>query len=112
MLDFEKKYLGDIVVVIVNISRATVKEAQNFRDLIDEELKKKKVKMIIDLSECEFLDSIFIGVLVITLKKITRMEGELRLVEPKSIAHSTLAATGTINQFNTYHTQKDALVNF
>ncbi len=112
MFDFEKKYLGDIVVILVNLSRATLKEAKAFRSLIDDELKGGKLKMVIDLSKCEFLDSTFIGVLVVTLKKIGDLGGELRLVEPFSIAHTTLAATGALNIFNIYHTQAEALNEF
>ena len=112
MYDFEKKYLGDIVVIIVNISRATLKEAKSFKSLIDDELKKNKRKIIIDLSACEFIDSTFIGVLVVTLKKVSEAGGELRLVQPKSIAHSTLEATGTLNIFNVSETSGDALADF
>lgn len=112
MFDFEKKYLGDIVVITVNISRATLKEAKAFRALIDDELKGNRLKMIIDLSKCEFLDSTFIGVLVVTLKKIGDLGGELRLVEPFSIAHTTLTATGALNIFNIYSSLTEALQEF
>lgn len=44
MLDFEKEYSSDIVVITVNLSRATVKEAHEFKKFIDEEIRMKKVK--------------------------------------------------------------------
>ena len=38
MLDFEKEYSSDIVIITVNISRATVKEAHEFKKFIDDEI--------------------------------------------------------------------------
>ncbi len=111
MLDFEKEYSGDIVVITVNISRATVKEAHEFRKFIDDEIKKKKLKIIIDLSPCDFIDSTFIGVLVVTLKKLADVGGELRIIEPPSIAHTILTVTGTLNIFNTHKTKSEAIMS-
>ncbi len=111
MLDFEKEYSGDIVVITVNISRATVKEAHEFRKFIDDEIKKKKLKLIIDLSPCDFIDSTFIGVLVVTLKKLADIGGELRIIEPPSIAHTILTVTGTLNIFNTHKSKSEAIMS-
>ncbi|HEY6907658.1 MAG TPA: STAS domain-containing protein [Ignavibacteriaceae bacterium] len=111
MLDFEKEYSGDIVIITVNISRATVREAHEFKKFIDDEIKKKKLKIIIDLSPCDFLDSTFIGVLVVTLKKLADIGGELRIIEPPSIAHTILTVTGTLNIFNTHKTKSEAIIS-
>ncbi len=111
MFDFEKEYSSDIVIITVNVSRATVKEAHEFKKFIDDEIKKKKLKIIIDLSSCDFIDSTFIGVLVVTLKKLADIGGELRIVEPPSIAHTILTVTGTLNVFNTHKSKSEAIMN-
>lgn len=111
MLDFIKEYSSDIVIITVNISRATVREAHEFKKFIDDEIKKKKLKIIVDLSPCDFLDSTFIGVLVVTLKKLADIGGELRIIEPPSIAHTILTVTGTLNIFNTHKTKSEAIMS-
>jgi anti-anti-sigma factor len=111
MFDFEKHYSGDIVIITVNLSRATVREAHEFKSFIDEEIKKKKLKIIIDLSQCDFIDSTFIGVLVVTLKRLAELGGELRIVEPPSIAHTILTVTGTMNIFNTHKSKSEAIMS-
>jgi anti-anti-sigma factor len=111
MFDFEKEYSSDIVIITVNVSRATFKEAHEFKKFIDDEIKKKKLKIIIDLSSCDFIDSTFIGVLVVTLKKLADIGGELRIVEPPSIAHTILTVTGTLNVFNTHKSKSEAIMN-
>ena len=110
MYDFEREYRGDIVIITVNVSRATVKEAHDFKKFVDFEIKKKKLKIIVDLSPCDFIDSTFIGVLVVTLKKLADMGGELRLIEPPSIAHTILKVTGTLNVFNMHKTKSEAIL--
>ena len=110
MLDFIKEYSGDIVVITVNISRATVKEAHEFKKFIEDEIKKNKLKIVIDLSPCDFIDSTFIGVLVVVLKKLADIGGEMRIVEPPSIAHTILTVTGTLNVFNTHKTKSEAMM--
>jgi len=111
MTDFEERYIDDIVVIKVNLLRATLVEAKDFKRFINSEIEQKKLKIIVDLSLCQFIDSTFIGVLVVTLKRMADMGGELRLVEPDSIAHSILAATGTLNIFNLYKTCEDAIAD-
>ena len=111
MQDFLKEYTDDLVIITVNISRATIKEAKDFKKIIDEEIRMKKLKIIIDLSPCNFIDSTFIGVLVVTLKRLSGIGGELRLVRPNSVAHSILEATGTLNIFNLHFTKEEAIKN-
>ena len=112
MFDFEKHYSGDIVIITVNLSRATVREANEFKSFVDQEIKKKKLKIVVDLSQCDFIDSTFIGVLVVTLKRLAEIGGELRLVEPPSIAHTILTVSGTLNIFNTHKTKSEAIMSF
>jgi anti-anti-sigma factor len=111
MADFERRYIDDIVVIKVNLMRATLVEAKEFTRFINSEIEKKKLKIIFDLSLCEFMDSTFIGALVVTLKRLTDLKGELRLVKPTLIAQSIMAATATLNIFNLYETTEDALEN-
>lgn len=109
MADFEKHYLKDITIINVNLTRATLREAREFKNLLLSEIDKRKIRIVIDLSQCEFMDSTFVGVLVITLKMVSDLGGELRLVEPSSIAHSILMATGTLNIFNICQTLEEAI---
>jgi anti-sigma B factor antagonist/stage II sporulation protein AA (anti-sigma F factor antagonist) len=58
---------------------------------------------------CEFLDSTFIGVLVVILKEVAEVGGELRLVKPPSLAHTILAGTRTLELFNILDTTDQAI---
>jgi anti-anti-sigma factor len=108
MEDFKKYLMDDIVIEKVNITRATYKEAGELKKILKEDINKGFKKIIIDLSMCEFLDSTFIGVLVLTLKEIAEVGGELRLVQPPSLANTVLAGTRTLELFNVLDTVEQA----
>lgn len=111
MSAFDKEVIDDILVLTVNLGRATINEAQEFKKVIDNEISENRNKIVVDLSPCEFIDSTFIGVLVVTLKRLSQYGGELRLIQPISIAHSILEITNTFNVFNIHGSKSEAVEN-
>lgn len=110
--DFIKEVVGDITIIKVNLPRATFKEAQIFRDKILYDILTNKFKIIIDLSLCEYIDSTFLGALVIALKKMYERSGEIKYVIPKPEALYLLKLTGLFSVLNLYRTKEDAVDSF
>lgn len=110
--DYTRKFVGDILIEKVNFIRATIKEASVFRDRIYETIAMKQYKVIIDLSTCEFIDSTFLGALVMILKKITEKGGELKLIVPGSEAFEIMNTMGLYRVFNIYRTESEAVKSF
>ncbi len=111
MLDFERQMAYGFVIEKVNLSRATVKEAQEFKLLLDEDILRGHTIIIVDLSNCEFMDSTFIGVLVVTFKKLVKLGGTLKIVKPGLFANSILNYTGSIEVFEIFDTLNEALAS-
>ncbi|HSL87775.1 MAG TPA: STAS domain-containing protein [Ignavibacteriaceae bacterium] len=112
MQDFERKVFDGYLVEIVNITRATAKEAKEFKQILDEDILYGHHNLIIDLSKCEFMDSTFIGVMVVTYKKLRGRGGIMKLIKPGLFANSLLNYTGTIEIFETYETLEEAVQSF
>lgn len=110
--EFSKEVLGDILIQTVNFSRATFKEAQEFRDLLVSDILQNNLKIIIDLSRCEYIDSTFLGALVVVLKKITERGGEIKYVVPRPEALYLFKLTGLYGVLNLYHSRQDAIDSF
>jgi anti-anti-sigma factor len=55
-------------------------DAEEFKKILFKDIQTGWRKIIIDLTECKFIDSTFLGTIVIALKKITELGGKLRLV--------------------------------
>ena len=112
MEDFEKKICADVIVEVVNLTRATWKEAGELKKILDEDILLKYRRIVIDINKCEFIDSTFVGALVVAQKKITQLGGEIKLVEPLSAIQELLEKAGTLKLFDSYSTQREAIESF
>ena len=111
-MDFTKEKYGDVLVEVVNLTRATLKEAEEFKLTLSQDIEEGARKIIVDISECEFIDSTFIGVLVVTWKKLKTEGGKLKLVKPGYFAQTVLHLTGTVENFESYGSVEEALSSF
>lgn len=109
---FIKEEHGDVLVEIVDLTRATLNEADEFKQRLAEDIENGYNKIVADLSLCEFIDSTFLGSLVISLKKITSLGGDLRLVGFQPAVHSIFELTRMYRVFETFNTREDAVLSF
>ena len=111
-MDFIREKHGDIVVETVNLTRATLKEAEEFKQTLAQDIEMGARKIIVDLTECEFIDSTFLGSLVVSLKKITNFGGDLRLVGFQPDVHSMFELTRMYRVFEAFKTKEEAVQSF
>jgi len=109
MESIEQKIENYAVVFNVNLIRATLNEASEFKDLLTEVILDTEKDIIVNLSACEHLDSTFLGVLVSSYKKLKSQERNLVIIEPidQSSIFLTLNSIGKI--FPLYTSVKVAL---
>lgn len=113
MMDFKIDDLENKVCLItVNINRATLEEAEKFKSLLFEKIQIGIKKVIIDLSECEFIDSTFLGSLVVSLKKTTGSGGDLRLIGFKPSVETMFELTRMYRVFESFKTKEEAISSF
>ena len=107
----EEKY-GDIIVVVVNLTRATLNEAKGFMQVLHNCIAKKWTKIIVDLSDCEFIDSTYLGALVISLKRVAEFKGDIRLVGFHPVVNSMFHLTRMDRVFETFKTKEEAIKSY
>lgn len=112
MEDFTKEIRGGILTNRVNLLRVTVNEAIELKSLLEEQIILGHDKIVIDLSQCTHLDSTFVGVLVVTQKKLLAKGGGLKIVEPLDPAKELMHITGVSNVLDTFETAEDAQKSF
>ena len=110
--DFETLFVNDLAIEIVNLSRATYKEASQLKKNLDDLIKDKHKKLIVHISQCEFIDSTFLGVLVLSLKSSAKIGGDIRLVKPAEVVKTLMEKAGTLNVFNLYESVDEAIQSF
>ncbi|MDR3666112.1 MAG: STAS domain-containing protein [Ignavibacteriaceae bacterium] len=103
---------GSTLVEVVDIARATLYEAHELTEILSKDIEAGWRNIVIDLSECDFIDSTYLGAIVISLKKINDLGGQLRLVglQPEVIEMFRLTKMNKI--FKIFENREDALDSF
>ena len=112
MEDFDRIILKDVVVEIVNLTRATYKEALEFKEALTLDLARNFKKIVIDLRQCELIDSTFLGVIVFIKKSIYESGGDVRIVKSHSNIKTILEKVGTCRFFSIYDSIESAVKSF
>jgi len=111
-MEIVEEVIDDIVIEIVNLDRATLREAEELKFNVNEKITAGYKKVIIDLSAVEFIDSTFLGVIVNTLKKVAKMGGDLKLVGFKPAIRSMFELTRLFRVFESFGDLQDAIKSF
>ena len=111
-MDYIQEVHEDVIVQVVDLTRATLKEAEEFKDTLTKSIDKGYRKIVVDLSSCEFIDSTFLGALVVSLKRITTLGGDMRLVGFHPAVHSMMELTRMHRVFESYPTKEDAISSY
>jgi anti-anti-sigma factor len=109
---FEHLQYGEISVIEINISRATLEIAASLRNFLNRIVSEKYNKVIVDMSNCDFVDSTILGVLVSTLKKARGVNGDLKIVWCDQEETSMFYVTRMDKVFMIYDNLKDAVRGF
>lgn len=111
-MNIVEEIIDDIVVEIINIDRATINEANLLKDMIYRKIETGYKKIIVDLSNVEFIDSTFLGAIVSSLKKVANIGGDLKLVGFRPPVRSMFELTRLFRVFDSYSDLQDAVKSF
>jgi anti-anti-sigma factor len=111
MEEFQRQITNDFIIERVNLTQATISEAARFKKHLEEDINLGYNIIIVDLSNCDSLDSAFIGVMVVTLKQLMHTGGSIKIVKPGMFSKSLLNLTGTIEIFELYDSLDNAIAS-
>ena len=103
---------GDVLITIIQLERATLVESEFLKKQLSDRIAEGYKKIIIDLTDCEFIDSTFLGVIVNTLKKVARVNGDLKLVGFKPAVRAMFELTRMFRVFESFTDVEDAVKSF
>ena len=105
--------IGDILLINVSLYSANLEKAVPFRDYLMKLFNSGKTKLIVNLSNSEYIDSTFLGSLVFVLKKMNANNGEMRLVLGKASKASTMFEITNMNKvFKVFESVENAKSSF
>jgi len=113
MEDFTKRVEKGIVIESVNLSRATYNEALKFKKILNEDINEKKFpKIIIDISQCDFVDSTFMGAIIFAKRSMNGIGGELKIIHPADSFTAFLERTPILDAMEPHESLEKAIQSF
>jgi len=109
---FQHFQYSDIDIVQVNLTKATLEVASIFNKFLDKIINKERNKIVINLSNCEFIDPSIFGVLVSDIKKVRTTGGDLIIVRNNESEYSMFTLAKMDNIFKIFHNLKEAINSF
>jgi anti-anti-sigma factor len=103
---------GDVKIEVINLEKATGEQAEEFKLILLKHIENDDIKLIVDIHQCDFLDSTFLSSLLIALKATIKKGGNLKLASPKHDVAEMLEATGMNRVFDIYSNIPDAIKSF
>ena len=109
---FESEIIEDIAIESVKMVRITFIEAKLFWERLQTNVIPEYSKVIVDISNCKFIDTTFMGVLIRTHRMLLKEKGELKLVLAKDYIDKFLRVVGITEIIETNISVKDAINSF
>lgn len=100
---------GDNVAVIVLTGEVDVYTSPRVKQEIVDLLNGGTIRLVVDLSGVEYLDSTGLGVLIGGLKRARERDGDLKLVCDNVRIQRIFEITGLTKIFDIFHSEADAL---
>lgn len=76
-----KETIDNILVIVIENKEANLSKAEQFKELMLQEIERGARQLIISFKNVEYLDSSFLGALVAVLKKLLPLNGKLVITE-------------------------------
>ncbi len=106
------KEQGDVVVLDVRGNLMGGPETIALHEKIKELVDQKKIKVVIDLSHVQWMNSSGLGTIMGCLTSLKNAKGDLKLCGVTEKVKSLFMITKLITLFETYATQKEAIKAF
>src|SRR5207244_8885142 len=111
-MNIETRKKGDVVIVDFQGRLAVGVGDEVLPRLVTTLLDEGNRKILLNLSEMEYIDSNGLGELVQSLKTSKRFGAQLVLLKPQDRVRKTLRLTNLLPMFSVYETEADALKGF
>jgi anti-sigma B factor antagonist len=107
--NFVTETVNDIFILTIKLKRATIEEASELNKVLSDAINNDWKKLLIEMEEVEYIDSTFLGALVINFKKIIAINGKFGLVGFKASLHTFIYQMSLDRTFEMYESREEAL---
>ena len=110
-MEISHKAISDGVIVVTPSGKLNMVHAHRLREEVDAILAKGHNRIVVDLTNVEFLDSSGLGALIGCLKAARQANGDLRIASPTEQVKLVLQLTNLDRVLTPYTSAESAYVN-
>lgn len=103
---------GDEITLIVLRGEIGTETVNQFKDRIDQIVADGKNKLIMDFQEVNYLNSMGLGVVAATLKKVKKSKGDLKLINLSPAVQELFELTRLTKVFEIFDSEETAVKSF
>jgi len=111
-LKIDVKPKGDNIAIVVLRGEIGTETVNQFKDRIDQLVAEGQSKIIMDFQEVNYLNSMGLGVVAATLKKVKKSKGDLKLVRLSPAVQELFELTRLTKVFEIFDSEEEALKSF
>lgn len=111
-LKIEVKSKGNGITLVVLRGEIGTETVNQFKDRIDQVVADGQTKLIMDFQEVNYLNSMGLGVVAATLKKVKKSKGDLKLVNLSPAVQELFELTRLTKVFEILDSEEDAMKSF
>lgn len=111
-LKIDVRQVAEGITLIVLRGEIGTETVNQFKDRIDQIVNEGQTKLIMDFGEVNYLNSMGLGVVAATLKKVKKAKGDLKLVNLSSTVAELFELTRLTKVFEIYDNLEAAIASF
>lgn len=109
--DFIISIVDGIPVIKFNMFRATIKETQSFKSKLIHVKSANHRFIIIDFTECAFIDSAIVGVMLTEVKELRNVKGDILIIASPGAINNLFVQTGLDRVFKKFNNLSSAIAS-
>jgi anti-sigma B factor antagonist len=103
---------GNDITLIILRGEIGTETVNQFKDKIDQIVNDGKTKLIMDFQEVNYLNSMGLGVVAATLKKVKKVKGDLKLINLSPAVQELFELTRLTKVFEIFDSEESAVKSF
>jgi len=103
---------GNDITLIVIRGEVGTETVNQFKEKMDQVVNDGKKKLIVDLQEVNYLNSMGLGVFAATLKKLKKSNGDLKLINLSPTVQELLERSRLDKVFDVFESEEEAVKSF
>jgi len=107
--NFKKERHENVLVEIIKAKEIDFNKTMHFKDVLDEDISEGYKNILIDLSECDSIDSSFLGMLVQVNKMLKLNNGHLKIIGLNASSDNILIFSGFTKLFHVFNNKQLAI---